>query len=68
MSSFRYDGPADDRAFHLAFDKDRADERKTWMLDFRYPLSRVLRARGLAWLGPARSDIARTVAPLFFQR
>ena len=36
MSSFHYAGPDDDRAFHLAFDKDRADERKTWMLEFRY--------------------------------
>ena len=35
MSSFRYEGPQDDHAFQLAFEKDRADERKLWMLRFR---------------------------------
>ena len=60
MSSFRYDGPADDRAFHLAFDKDRADERKTWMLDFRY--GRSPSSQRSCWLGPTPYNVAR----LFF--
>jgi len=36
MSAFRYEGPQDDVAFQLAFEKDRADERKLWLLRFRY--------------------------------
>ena len=35
MSAFCYEGPQDDVAFQLAFEKDRADERKLWLLRFR---------------------------------
>ena len=54
MSAFQYTGAGDDRAFHLAFDKDRADERKQWMLDFRC-VWRALRTTPLGGRGGGRS-------------